>query len=38
MEAKLSGEDVNGDFALTVAFLALQARRGVRGEHGKATS
>ena len=33
MEAELSGEDENGDFALTVACLALQTHRGGRGEH-----
>ena len=36
MEAELSSEDENGDFALTVAHLALQTCRGGRGEHGKA--
>ena len=36
MEAELSGEGGNSDFALTVAHLALQARRGGRGEHGEA--
>ena len=36
MEAELSGEDENGDFALTIAHLALQTRRGGRGEHGEA--
>ena len=36
MEAELSGEDENGDFALTVARLALLMRRGGRGEHGEA--
>ena len=36
MEAELSGEDRNGDFALIVACLALQTCRGGRGEHGKA--
>ena len=35
-EAELSGEDENDDFALTVARLALQTRRGGRGEHGEA--
>ena len=34
MEAELSGEDENGDFALTVACLALLTRRGGRGEDG----
>ena len=38
MEAELSGNGRNGDFALTIARLALQARRGGRGEHGEATS
>ena len=33
MEAELSGEDENGDFALTVARLALLTCRGGRGEH-----
>ena len=37
MEAKLSGEDENGDFALTVARLALLMRRGGRGEDGATT-
>ena len=36
MEAELSSEDGNGDFALTVARLALQVRRGCRGEHNEA--
>ena len=36
MEAELSGEDENGDFALTVARLARLMHRGGRGEHGKA--
>ena len=38
MEAELSCEDKNGDFALTVAqaCLALQTRRGGRWEHGEA--
>ena len=36
MEDELSGEDENGDFTLTVARLALQTRRGGRGEHGEA--
>ena len=36
MEAELSGEDENGDFALTIARLALLTRRGGRGEHGEA--
>ena len=31
MEAELSGEDKNGDFALTVACLALLTCRGGRG-------
>ena len=34
MEAELFGEDENGDFALTVARLALLMCRGGRGEHG----
>ena len=34
MEAELSGEDENGDFALTVARLALLTHQGGRGEHG----
>jgi len=34
--AVLSGKDGNGDFALTVACLALQTHRGGRGEHGEA--
>ena len=34
MEAELSGEDENGDFALTVAHLALLMCQGGRGEHG----
>ena len=33
MEAEVSGEDENGDFALTIARLALLLRRGGRGEH-----
>ena len=37
MEAELSGEDGNGDFALTVARLELQPRRGGRGEHDEAS-
>ena len=37
MEAELSGEDENGDFALTAARLALQMRQGGRGEHGEAS-
>ena len=36
MEAELSSEDGNGDFALTVARLALQTHRGGRGEDGEA--
>ena len=36
MEAELSGEDENSDFALTVARLALQMHRAGRGEHGEA--
>ena len=36
MEAGLSGEDENGDFALTIARLALLTCRGGRGEHGEA--
>jgi len=36
VEAELSSEDRNGDFALTVARLVLQTRRGGIGEHGKA--
>ena len=36
MEAELSGEDENSNFALTVARLALQMHRGGRGEHGEA--
>jgi len=36
MEAELFGEDENDNFALTVACLELQRRRGGRGEHGKA--
>ena len=36
MEAKLSGEDENDDFALTVACFVLQTRRGGRGEHSEA--
>ena len=34
MEAELSGEDRNGDFALTVARLVMQPHRGGRGECG----
>ena len=34
MEAELSGEDKNGDFALTVARLALLLCRGGREEDG----
>ena len=34
MGAEISGEDENGDFALTVARLALQPSRGGRGECG----
>ena len=37
IEVELSGEDENGDFTLTVAHQALIARRGGRGEHGKAS-
>ena len=36
MEAKLSGEDKNGDFTLTVARLALQTHQGGGGEHSEA--
>ena len=36
MEAEFFGEDEDGDFALTIAHLALQTRRGGRGEHGEA--
>ena len=36
MGAELFGEDGNGDFALTVARLVLQSRRGGRGECGEA--
>ena len=36
MGAEISGEDGNGDFALTVARLALQPSREGRGECGKA--
>ena len=36
MEAELSGEDGNDDFALTVARLAQQPCRGGRGEHCEA--
>ena len=38
MEAELSGEDENGDFALTVACLALLTCRGGRGEDGATAS
>ena len=34
MEAEISSEDGNGDFALTVARLVLQPSRGGRGECG----
>ena len=34
MEAELSGEDENDDFALTVVRLALLTCRGGRGKHG----
>ena len=37
MGAELSGEDGNGDFALTVARLVLQPRRGCRAECGEAS-
>ena len=37
MEAELSGEDENGDFALTIARLALLTCQGGRGEHGATT-
>ena len=37
MEAELSGEDENSNFALTVARLALLMRRGGRGEDGATT-
>ena len=37
MEAEISGEDRNGNFALTVTRLALQPHRGGRGEHGDAS-
>ena len=36
MEAEISGEDGNGDFALTIARLALQPSQGGRGECGEA--
>ena len=36
MEAELFGENKNGDFALTVARLALLTCRGGRGEDGAA--
>ena len=36
MEVEISDEDENGDFALTIARLTLQARRGGRGEHSEA--
>ena len=36
IESELSGEDGNGDFALTVARLALQMHQGGRGEHSEA--
>jgi len=36
MGAELSGEDENGDFALTVARPVLQSHRGGRGECGEA--
>ena len=36
MGAEISDEDGNGDFALTVARLALQPSRGGRGECGTA--
>ena len=38
MEAELSGEDENGDFALTIARLALLTCRGGRGEHDATAS
>ena len=37
MEAELSSEDENGDFALTVACLALLTRRGGIREHDEPT-
>ena len=37
MEAKIYGEDGNGEFALTVARLALQPCQGGRGEHSEAS-
>jgi len=37
MEAKLPSEDGNDDFALTIAHLVHQPRRGGRGEHGEAS-
>ena len=37
MEAELPGEGKNGDFALTVACLALLTCRGGRGEDGTTT-
>ena len=37
MEAELSGEEENDEFALTVACLALLTCRGGRGEDGTAT-
>ena len=37
MEAELSGEDENDDFALTVVRLALLTCRGGRGEDGTTT-
>ena len=37
MEAELSGEDENDDFALTVVRLALLTCRGGRGEHSTIT-
>ena len=36
MEAELFDEDEKGDFALTIARLALQMHQGGRGEHGEA--
>ena len=36
MGAEIFDEDRNGDFALTVARLALQPSRGGRGECGEA--
>ena len=38
MEAELFGKDENGDFALTVARLALITHRGGRGEDGATAS